>query len=104
MDELLARLRIRAQKAGDTGTDEQRERTLSRFMEDLQLSVHPRLLKTVPDSYVRCLYLQWCKHIVAQESREDVLDWMAVAISSPLSTPLKRAEATQETNVVSLFG
>lgn len=103
MDELLPRLRILAQAAGDVGTAEQREQTLGRFMEDLSLSVHPRLLKAQTEHSVRVLYIQWCKHIVAGESRESVLDWMAVAITNPLGTQLQRVEELPETNVVSLF-
>lgn len=104
MEELLPRLRIMSQAAGDSGTPEQRETTLRRFIEDLGLSVHPRLLKAQPEHVVRVLYIQWCKHITAGVDRENLLDWMAVAIVNPLGTPMRNAPEQQPTNVVSLFG
>lgn len=104
MEELLPRLRIMSQAAGDSGTAEQRESTLRRFLEDLGLSVHPRLLKAQPDYIVRVLYIQWIKHIIAGVDREAILDWMAVAIFNPLGTPMKKAPEQPATNVVSLFG
>lgn len=104
MEELLPRLRLLAQAAGDSGTPEQREKTLGRFIEDLNLSVNPRLLKVQAEHSLRILYIQWCKHITAGADRESVLDWMAVAVTNPLGTPLRKVEAPKDTNVVSLFG
>lgn len=103
MDELLPRLRILSQAAGDGGTAEQREKTLQRFLEDLSLSVNPRLLKVQTEHSVRVLYIQWCKHVTSGESRESILDWMAVAITNPLGTQLQQVAELPETNVVSLF-
>lgn len=104
MKDLLPRLRIMSQAAGDSGTPEQRESTLLRFIEDLGLSVHPRLLKAQPEHVVRVLYIQWCKHITAGVDREAILDWMAVAIVNPLGTPMRQTQGQQTANVVSLFG
>jgi len=103
MDELLSRLRILSQDAGDTGTDEQREKVINRFTEDLRQAAHPRLIKTLQDSTLRTLYLSWGKHIIAGEGREDILNWMAVAVLNPLGTPLVRAAQPEESNVVSMF-
>lgn len=104
MEELLPRLRILSQVAGDSGTPEQREVTLRRFIEDLGLSVHPRLLKAQPDHVIRSLYIQWCKHITAGVGREALLDWMAVAIVNPIGTKPRAAPEQPAANVVSLFG
>ncbi len=101
--ELLARLRVLSRQAGDSGTPEQLEKALTRFSEDLDLSINPRLLKTLEDAEVRVIYRKWCQHILSGYCREDILDWLALAPVNPFREPVVSPADAPESTVVSLF-
>ncbi len=101
--ELLARLRLLARQAGDTGSPDSLEKVISRFVEDVSLSIHPRLLKTLEDAEIRAIYRKWSQHVLAGCQREDLLDWLALSPINPFREPTARTPEDPENTVVPLF-